>query len=125
MLRRTLGVIGMRAHLCVRSPTANAWHLLGCYRNAPLGSKSPTSITIRIADISTVPTPNTPAKEQTDHDTHGTYTPKKDPMAEMTEDQKNQIRKEIREQGYRVYSIGYAIIGGSMALVLACVWFFK
>ncbi|KAH6582870.1 hypothetical protein BASA61_008281 [Batrachochytrium salamandrivorans] len=64
MLRRTLGVIGMRAHLCVRSPTANAWHLLGCYRNAPLGSKSPTSITIRIADISTVPTPNTPPRSR-------------------------------------------------------------
>ncbi|KAK5670410.1 hypothetical protein QVD99_003097 [Batrachochytrium dendrobatidis] len=53
------------------------------------------------------------------------YSAEKDCMAGMTEEQKMEIKKEIRDQSRRTYSIGSAIIGGSFGLVLACMWYFK
>ncbi|KAJ3099001.1 hypothetical protein HDU97_003528 [Phlyctochytrium planicorne] len=61
-----------------------------------------------------------PSNKQNEHkeDYDGTYTPDKDPMAHMSEEEKNKIRKDVMEQGRRAYSIGYGIIGGGAAATL-------
>ena len=45
----------------------------------------------------------------------------KDPMADMTEEEKEQHRKEIRALTQKTFSIAYGIIGGAMAgIVSSC-----
>eukprot|EP00842_Homolaphlyctis_polyrhiza_P004253 jgi/Hompol1/4829/HPOL_003989-RA len=39
-------------------------------------------------------------------------------MADMTEEQKLAIKKEIREQTRRIYTISYGIVGGTIGAVL-------
>jgi hypothetical protein len=46
------------------------------------------------------------------------YKPKKDPMAGMTEEEKEQHRREIRILSRKTFSIAYGIIGGAMAFVV-------
>ncbi|KAI8848159.1 hypothetical protein BC829DRAFT_443964 [Chytridium lagenaria] len=57
-------------------------------------------------------TPSTPPNEDESS---------KDPMAHMSESEKDEIRRDVREQSQRAYSIGYSIIGGGMAAVLMLV----
>lgn len=44
--------------------------------------------------------------------------PRKDPMAHMTEAEKEQHRREIRVLSRKTFQIAYGIIGGAMGLVV-------
>ncbi|KAJ3243242.1 hypothetical protein HDU78_000702 [Chytriomyces hyalinus] len=68
---------------------------------------------------STTPPDNT-AKTQTS-DSSSNFKPPKDPMANFSESEVKQIKREIEDQGRRAFSFGYAIIGGGMAIVLGFV----
>ncbi|KAJ3111072.1 hypothetical protein HDU96_006011 [Phlyctochytrium bullatum] len=71
---------------------------------------------------SSTPSPSPPpTKHKDDYD--GVFTPDKDPMAHLSEAEKEQIRRDVREQSARAYSIGYGIIGGGAAAALLLVLF--
>jgi hypothetical protein len=40
-------------------------------------------------------------------------------MAHMTEEEKNEIRRDIRKEGQRAFQIAYGIIGGGMMAVVS------
>ncbi|KAJ3318018.1 hypothetical protein HDU76_000954 [Blyttiomyces sp. JEL0837] len=46
------------------------------------------------------------------------YSKERDPMAGLSEEEKETIKKEIGAEGRRAYSIGYGIIGGGMMVVI-------
>ncbi len=52
----------------------------------------------------------------------GIYTPEKDPMAHMTEAQKQQIRKDIQRNTRRAASYGYGFIGVAGLLMMVQSW---
>ncbi|KAI8924528.1 hypothetical protein BC831DRAFT_465211 [Entophlyctis helioformis] len=86
-------------------------------------TSTPTSTASATSSTGTGTSSTNPAPIIDDDD--GVYNIKKDPMAGMTEEQKNAIRRELREQGRRVHSIAYSIIGGSLGIVLLTVWLFR
>ncbi|KAJ3185112.1 hypothetical protein HDU87_002678 [Geranomyces variabilis] len=51
------------------------------------------------------------------------YSPDRDPMKNMSEAEKDEIRKTIRTESQRAFSVGYGIIGGGMLAVGIAVFF--
>ncbi|TPX61443.1 hypothetical protein PhCBS80983_g01082 [Powellomyces hirtus] len=47
------------------------------------------------------------------------YSKERDPMAGMSEEEKEAIRKNIRSESQRAFSISYGIIGGGMLAVVS------
>jgi hypothetical protein len=58
---------------------------------------------------------NRPNKELEEED--GIYTPSKDPMAGMTEEEKNKIKSEIMQNTQKATSMGYAFVGAALLLM--------
>ncbi len=46
------------------------------------------------------------------------YTPEKDPMRNLSEEQVKEIKERIKREGEQMYSIGFAIIGGGFGALL-------
>ncbi|KAJ3164900.1 hypothetical protein HDU88_004880 [Geranomyces variabilis] len=51
------------------------------------------------------------------------YSPDRDPMKNMSEAEKDEIRRTIRTESQRAFSVGYGIIGGGMLAVGIAVFF--
>ncbi|KAJ3213516.1 hypothetical protein HDU67_002802 [Dinochytrium kinnereticum] len=60
---------------------------------------------------------NPKLKENANEDYDGVYSKEKDPMAHMTEAEKEEVRRDVREGSQRAFSVGYGIVGGAMAAV--------
>ncbi|KAJ3242380.1 hypothetical protein HDU77_010782 [Chytriomyces hyalinus] len=75
------------------------------------------------ASTNTTATPDNTTKTQTNDSSSSSsnFKPPKDPMANFSESEVKQIKREIEDQGRRAFNFGYAIIGGGMAVVLGFV----
>ncbi|KAJ3049576.1 hypothetical protein HK097_009446 [Rhizophlyctis rosea] len=86
---------------------------------ASLRSRSlltPPLLTRSYASPSSNPTPP-PAKPNNDY----LYNPEKDPMRNMTEAEKDEIRRDVRRESQRAFSYGYGILGGGIGLALVII----
>ncbi|KAJ3194152.1 hypothetical protein HK101_003399 [Irineochytrium annulatum] len=63
-----------------------------------------------------------PSKPIVDDNDNEIYSPEKDPMAHMTEAEKEEIRQDIRKQSQRIYSVGSGVLGiGVLAVIIAVI----
>ncbi|KAJ3404201.1 hypothetical protein HDU80_003148 [Chytriomyces hyalinus] len=85
-------------------------------RSAAASSRASTNTT-----TTTTTTPDNTTKTQTNDSSSSSFKPPKDPMANFSESEVKQIKREIEDQGRRAFNFGYAIIGGGMAVVLGFV----
>ncbi|KAI8585463.1 hypothetical protein BDZ88DRAFT_455910 [Geranomyces variabilis] len=63
------------------------------------------------------------SEKSTTKDDPWLYSPDRDPMKNMSEAEKDEIRRTIRTESQRAFSVGYGIIGGGMLAVGIAVFF--
>ncbi|KAJ3227545.1 hypothetical protein HDU81_006690 [Chytriomyces hyalinus] len=93
---------------------------LSYFRAHPKPSTRSAAAASRASTNTTTTTPDN-TKTQTNDNSGSNFKPPKDPMANFSESEVKQIKREIEEQGRRAYTFGYAIIGGGMAAVIGFV----
>ncbi|KAI8818339.1 uncharacterized protein EV422DRAFT_180809 [Fimicolochytrium jonesii] len=71
----------------------------------------------------TPPKPTPPPPADKPQDESWIYSKEKDPMANMSEEEKDEIRRDVRRESARAFSVGYAILGGGVLAVGAATWF--
>jgi hypothetical protein len=52
------------------------------------------------------------------------YSPQRDPMKNLSEEEVKEIKQRIRREGEKMYSIGFAIIGGGFGALLLSFYIF-
>ncbi|KAJ3003178.1 hypothetical protein HKX48_001920 [Thoreauomyces humboldtii] len=67
--------------------------------------------------------PKTDGQPEAKPDDPWIYSKERDPMANMSEAEKDDIRKTIRTESQRAFSVGYGIIGGGMLAVGVAMWY--
>ncbi|KAI8834206.1 hypothetical protein BJ741DRAFT_666049 [Chytriomyces cf. hyalinus JEL632] len=92
---------------------------LSYFRAHPKPSTRSAAASSTSTNTTSTPPPDNTAKTQTDDISN--FKPPRDPMANFSESEVKQIKREIEDQGRRAFSFGYAIIGGGMAIVLGFV----
>ncbi|TPX70394.1 hypothetical protein SpCBS45565_g01782 [Spizellomyces sp. 'palustris'] len=84
---------------------------------------TPADLTGKTGPRQSTTPPIPPDQEKPVVDETWIYSKERDPMANMSEEEKEAIRKHIRQESARMFSISYGIIGGGMLIAGLAVWY--
>ncbi|KNC98822.1 uncharacterized protein SPPG_05799 [Spizellomyces punctatus DAOM BR117] len=84
---------------------------------------TPADLTGKTGPRQSTTPPIPPDQEKPLVDETWVYSKERDPMANMSEEEKEAIRKHIRQESARMFSISYGIIGGGMLIAGLAVWY--